>query len=167
MSTDVYEFTTKMTIRKHDIVWRTTRMLQSFIILTRHLESGRALDLAEFVFHRDPVQACVVDRHVAYLQRPIVVVFADSHSAVDADRLAVLLPRRPRWWVTGNAALESDRVADVRDAVVKDGVKFRRAAPFQPLGRTSVVARFACEARDLINTQYNYYYYNYFIFIQW
>jgi len=73
----------------------------------------------------------------------VVVVLANSHPAIDADWLAVLLPRRPRRRVAGHAAQEPNRLADVGDPVVKYGVKFRRTASLQPFG-TSVV-RFACK----------------------
>lgn len=48
--------------------------------------------------------------------------------------------------MTGHAALESDRFADVCDLVVHNGVELGRATPFQSFG--SSIVRFACFHKD-------------------
>lgn len=121
--------------------------------LTHHFKSSCGLDFSEFVFHRDAVEAGVVGGDVAYLQRPVIVVLAYSHSAVDAYWPAVFFPRRPGRRVTRHTALEPDRLAHIRYLVVEDRVEFRRAAPFQSLG--TPVVWFTCSA--VTNTWYNNY----------
>lgn len=125
--------------------FRPSRSAEDIRPLTEHFETGLGLDLAELVLDGDPVEAGVAGHHVAYLHGPAVVVLAHPDPAVDADRPAVLLPRRPRRRVSRHAAPEPDRVADVRDLVVQHGVELWRAATLRPLRRTPV--RLACRAR--------------------